>query len=251
MKINAMIFRLNRSMMYKHSLLFCVFIFLFSCTKTKNRTLTRYTKYAVNIDSGSVFVYRDSITGMLDTFNVTSNSGVKVNYFNTSSLEEDPYFVETMDYSMSSLKLGMDEIRWDINIKAFAPSSIYGTFLLFDSLLHYTYRDHRARIYSEPFTSDSNNLNTGQEKRFETQLNDGQYPRYTLHGKEYLTVFENVHTYQNTFSLFGTNKDTTIYYQTRTLFSLDSGLIKFSIRSEKEYRVKELIYSDIKRKYPL
>jgi hypothetical protein len=224
-------------------------VFILSCTKNKNRSLSKYMKYAVNVDTGSVFVYRDSISGIMDTFKVTSNSGLMYYWKNQNSNEVDAYSVEYMNYEMSSTKWHPDTTKWVITFNAgsYGFASIY--IRLFEEFPLYTYTDYNARFYSEPFITDTNTINTLTDRKVELQLSEAQYPVYTMHGKEYLTVFDNIHSYTHIVKSPNNTFDTTLTYQTRTLFSLDSGLVKFTIRQGIEYRVKELIYSSIKRKY--
>lgn len=232
-----------------HFLVLFSIVFIISCTKNKNRSLSRYMKYAVNVDTGSVFVYRDSISGIMDTFKVTSNSGLMYYWKNQNSQEVDAYSVEYMNYEMSSTKWLPDTTKWTISFHVGSYGFASAFIRLFEEFPLYIYTDYNARFYSEPFITDKNTINTLTDRKVELQLSEAQYPVYTMHGKEYLTVFDNIHSYTHIVKSPNNTFDTTLTYQTRTLFSLDSGLVKFTIRQGIEYRVKELIYSSIKRKY--
>lgn len=233
-------------------LLICIVLFFFenliSCTKSKDRKLTSYTKYALNVDTGSIFVYRDSMSSDLDTYKVYSNSGLITTYYNTDQGYADPYFIESIDYGMARINVKSDSTKWDIKLRGYAPSRVYAYIYYYDSISNLMYSDSRARLYAEPFIFDTAS-NSGQYSWSESQRNEAQYPSFTLQNKQYLTVFQNVHLYQSMIKMGTSNIDSVIFYQTKTLFSLDSGLIKFTLKNEKEYIVKELIYSNIKRKY--
>ncbi len=225
-----------------HLTLAILFIVLTNaCERSKDKLLGQYLSYTANVDKGSIFVYRDSITGLIDTFLVSENKGIENLIANTSSQESDPYIIQTMTYTMISKPSITDSFNWDIRITASASAhSTFASISYTQSNPILTYVDHFARIYSEPFVTTEKSISYK-----DVQLAKGQFPSYDLHGKTYATVFENFHYIHYDSILNKANSETL------TFFSMDSGLIKFSIRTDNLYSVKELIYSNIKRKYPL
>ncbi len=182
---------------------------------------------AIGIDTGSVFVYQDSITNEIDTLVVTKND-LHV-YDPVHSEEEDHYTIDIRDISFESKNKLVDSSYFDFNYDAWATGNRISTSIGIttpDSSLG----KWGMRIFEDEFVT----------REFITkEVNNAikVHENMNLKGNTYNTVYENLFRFPDTL-----NHDFCQSY-----FSPESGLIKFRLQKGNYFTVKELIYSKIKR----
>ena len=192
-----------------------------SCDKSHNYRLNGDLKFTSGVDTGSFFIYRDSITHELDTLLVTQSV---LQYYspNGYSLEEDGYDIESRVVEFSRKNKHLVSVYFELSFIAYSKNNkLIGTLLICDS--NSKKYNNNIRLYSEPFVSQQDNMPIGY---FATQ---------NIADSTYSNVYVN---------LYGSSLSENYI---ETCYSLESGLLKFRFRNGNYYRSMELISALIKR----
>ncbi len=182
---------------------------------------------AIGIDTGSVFVYQDSITNEIDTLVVTKND--LQTYDPVNSQEEDHYIIDIRNIRLESKNKLLDSNYFDIVYDAWAKNNIISIDIAIttpDS----TFVNWGMRVFEDNFiTREFVNYAVNYAVRIHDNM--------SLKGNSYNTVYENLLKFSDTL-----NHDFC-----QTYFSPEPGLIKFRFQKGNYFTVKELIYSKIKK----
>jgi hypothetical protein len=199
---------------------------LLSCNNRSIYNLPAEIAEAAHIKNGSYFVYKDSITGALDSFTT-------VDYLDELKLVTKSIFFSTKtEYYQEIIFSMLDTSQQKISFKANTTQATNCTAIT----LFITDKGVGTAMV-DPMLYDSISLyEYASSKAFSRVIN--KYPIITIQQQVYNNVFEILTTsYVNT--------DTQYVH---TFFSTTSGLVKYRTRNNNDpWVVKELIRSEINR----
>jgi hypothetical protein len=182
---------------------------------------------ALGIDTGSVFVYQDSITNEIDTLIVTRNDLQTYNPIN--SKEEDGYTIDIRKIRLESKNKFLDSSNFDIVYDAWARRNTISIAIPITTP-DTTFVNSGMRVFEDNFITREF---VNGAVNYALNVHDNM----SLKGNSYNTVYENLLKFSDTVNLDFCH----------TFFSPEPGLIKFRFQKGNYFTVKELIYSSIKK----
>ena len=209
-------------------LIICFLLAMFllhSCGKNNQPTYMPITdqilKDAVTVKVGSYFIYQDSATGKLDSFNVTDflQYDLPISYDNTTN--------ESLSYRAECTNNNTGQCK-NFAIGALRNRIGFG--------YHYDNMNLEALLMKLPFASGSQqSYYEGPKAGTATSLR--HYDSYSVLGRYYNDIYEMKSDYFNQIGLYN--------IELHTWFSTSSGLIKFSISDSSRRFSYSLIRSKI------
>ncbi len=206
---------------------------MISCKrKTRDYYLEDSLKYTSGIDTGSIFIYQDSITNKFDTMVVTQS---KLGTYYDTQDQMEPFYFQRKEFNLQNTNQLYDSSIIVIYFTADAMSKSFSTSFYFKSQNNSS-ANTKSRVYSEPFAYYSSEL--GNEL-IEENKPVNMFNSIVIKGNVFTAIFENVYSFHKI--------DSSATDFCHTYYSLESGLIKFTIKTVNDTIVKELVFANIKR----
>ncbi|MBL7766560.1 MAG: hypothetical protein JNJ58_10725 [Chitinophagaceae bacterium] len=197
--------------------------------------MSDYLKYTTGGLKGSIYVFQDSITQKIDTLKVTNNRMDKIRKFigpfgNTESME-----VRFMRLTGSE-KVGTNPAFFIEYMASAKLNRVSAWIMLYkkDSVLNFD-----SRLFTNDFIDESSIQQPYKPLIVTEHTFWGFCDSINVKGKTYFQVYENLTKVSNI--------DSATESTCHTYFSIDYGLLKFSLKDSKQSITKELIYTEIKR----
>lgn len=178
------------------------------------------------IGLGSQFVYRDSLTGEIDSLEVSTN---EFRRFDPYPDDSNQTTIEIAWLDLLNKNKPFDQSYFELSFNAWSPGNTLN--VMADINIPGLKMRYGVRAFEDEFVTRA------AAPKAVNQATD-VHEFLTLNGVAYGTVYENIFMYTDT-----ANHD---FFQ--SWFSPASGLIKFRLREGNNFIVKELVYSEIIRK---
>ncbi len=206
LKLNKKIEQILFTFKGARTLFVCFLLFtiiLFSCKKTTpvNKPIDLDTKSHFNFQSGTYWIYKDSITGSIDSFYVNSNifSSIPYTYFPPKNGLNIPFpgTLDRISIGITDAKTGsvgnMDTISYQLDIQTSAVYLYYKpgrTMNYIVSCPLFTY-PFNTGTFSDPLINEESGTAYSLEQRIDSFTYCHQiFPQYNLDAQIFLNVAE-------------------------------------------------------------